>query len=203
MATRTELSAVRKAAVLRAAAEILDELGVEGMTIRAVAKRAGVASGTVFLYAENKADLVNQVYGIRISNRWRAALDDLVPLPPLARVEAFFLRCVDIFFDDRENVLAFYMSMAANGTLQAGPVPDLLEDIRLILDDAQSRGEISQAVDITVLWYSYQGLFGNVITLALRGFDRLETKRVVKESMALLRIAVVDRLPTAGLGSRG
>src|SRR6478736_4053709 len=45
-----------------AAAKLFESVGFEATTTRAIAEHAGVASGTVFLYAEDKADLLFLVF---------------------------------------------------------------------------------------------------------------------------------------------
>jgi AcrR family transcriptional regulator len=79
-ATRRRLSPRRAATVDRLAAAVLDELPGEGgyaaLTVRAVARRAGVAPATAYTYFTSKAHLVAEVFWRRL-----AALPDGPPDP--------------------------------------------------------------------------------------------------------------------------
>lgn len=191
MVTRAEKSEVRRDTVLQATSELLDELGIAALTVRQVAERAGVAQGSVFLYADSKAHLVNQVFGTRIARRWHLLLDDLASQEPLDRVEQFYLGCVDIFYNDLENVQAFYREMARSLTVRLDIVEDLLQRIRDALTEAKQHGHIRSDVDVEVLAYSYQGLYSNVIELSNLGRTQIESRRIIGESMRQLRYGVV------------
>lgn len=190
MKTRSEMSEVRRAAVMEATSSLLDEVGVSALTVRQVAERAGVAQGTIFMYADNKSDLVNKVFGLRIAKKWHKLLDDLAGHPPLERVEEFYLGCVDIFYSDLENVQAFYREMARNDSEQLESVVSLLGRLRELLALAKESGSLRPDVDVEVLNYSYQGLYSNIIGLAGEARDHAATRRIIRESMRQLRNGV-------------
>lgn len=48
--------------ILRAATEVFCEQGFEAASMQAIAERAGVAKGTLYLYYQSKGDLVEQVF---------------------------------------------------------------------------------------------------------------------------------------------
>lgn len=58
MSTRTETAAATRSALVRAAGELLDAGGPEGVTLRAVGARAGVSRGAPYGHFENKEDLL-------------------------------------------------------------------------------------------------------------------------------------------------
>lgn len=55
-------------AILAATLRLLANRGFHGFSIRDVAKEAGIATGTLYLYFEDRDDLINQLHG-RIINR--------------------------------------------------------------------------------------------------------------------------------------
>jgi TetR/AcrR family fatty acid metabolism transcriptional regulator len=59
--TRRERVEERERAIIEAAGEILAESGLEKATMSEIARRAGVAEGTVYLYFENKGALLRAV----------------------------------------------------------------------------------------------------------------------------------------------
>lgn len=69
--TRRRLSAQQAETVVRltdAAVEVLNEDGFEGLTVRAVAKRAGVAPATAYTYFSSKSHLVSEVFWRRLAD---------------------------------------------------------------------------------------------------------------------------------------
>lgn len=184
------MSEVRREAVLTATADLLDEIGVAALTIRDVATRAGVAPGSVFLYAENKADLVNQVYGQRISDRWHALFDALASETPLDRVEQFYIGCVDVFYDDLDNVQALYRTLESHTGARLESVERLLGRVRDTLAEAAAGSQLREDIDVDVLALSYQGLYSNVIPLSRAGTPQAEARRIIKVSLNQLRHGV-------------
>ena len=52
----------KRQAILTGALRVLDRHGLAGLSMDAVAKAAGVATGTIYLYFENKDALLNALY---------------------------------------------------------------------------------------------------------------------------------------------
>ena len=61
-AKREVVSAVRKDTIVGAAGSVLEEHGVDGMTMDRVAAVAGLAKGSLYNYFEDKDDLLRFVY---------------------------------------------------------------------------------------------------------------------------------------------
>ncbi|MFJ7211725.1 TetR/AcrR family transcriptional regulator [Amycolatopsis sp. NPDC098790] len=61
MVTRAESAAATRGALVRAAAELLDEGGPDAVTLRAVGARAGVSRGAPYGHFEDKAHLLTQL----------------------------------------------------------------------------------------------------------------------------------------------
>ncbi len=53
----------RRALVLDAARAVFDELGIEGASIREIAKRAGYTPGAIYSYFENKEAMSRRAAG--------------------------------------------------------------------------------------------------------------------------------------------
>jgi len=66
-----------------AAADLFAELGYESATMRAIANRAGVGLGTLFLYAENKRDLVFLIFNEELDSIIERAFGSVRPEMPL------------------------------------------------------------------------------------------------------------------------
>ncbi|MBA4022304.1 MULTISPECIES: TetR/AcrR family transcriptional regulator [Mycobacteriales] len=84
-----------------AAVEVLREVGYDALTVRSVAKRAGVAPATAYTYFSSKGHVVAELF-------WRRLAEEIVePDPSLPRAErvAVVLRSVSLAVED-DNQLA-------------------------------------------------------------------------------------------------
>ncbi|MCL3861529.1 TetR/AcrR family transcriptional regulator [Actinotalea sp. K2] len=90
--TVAEHRAKQRAAILRAAEEIALEGGARGVTLAAVAARAGLARPSVYAYFPS-ADAVLATLVLEGFDRWRAALEQAsgTARTPDERVHAYFL----------------------------------------------------------------------------------------------------------------
>ena len=60
-------------AIYRAALKLILKVGFGGLKINLVAREAGIATGTVYIYFKNKEVLIRQLYQV-VRKRWAAAL---------------------------------------------------------------------------------------------------------------------------------
>ena len=74
-----ERQADKRMRLLDAALELFETRGYDGVAVPEIAARAGVATGTVYLYFADKAALVNALY-----RHWKAQYNGVVlaPVPP-------------------------------------------------------------------------------------------------------------------------
>lgn len=97
--TTAQADTVNKLTV--AAVEVLREVGYDALTVRSVAKRAGVAPATAYTYFSSKGHVVAELF-------WRRLAEGIVePDPGLPRAErvAIVLRSVSLAVED-DNQLA-------------------------------------------------------------------------------------------------
>lgn len=107
-ATRRELNARQAETVERIVAAAQDELrdvGFDGMTVRSVANRAGVAPATAYTYFASKNHLVAEIFWRRLTERPR--LEETLTSPVRRVVEVF---------DDLAAFLAADQELAAATT---------------------------------------------------------------------------------------
>ncbi len=67
-----------KAAIVQAALDVLNEAGMDGVTVRAVARRLGVQAPALYWHVKNKQELLDEM-GTEI---WRRVSQELVALGP-------------------------------------------------------------------------------------------------------------------------
>lgn len=78
-AKQEQLASTRRNQILDAAARVFADKGFHGTTIKDIAKAAGIADGTVYIYFPNKPALL-----VGILDRMREAVQQEASLPPLA-----------------------------------------------------------------------------------------------------------------------
>jgi AcrR family transcriptional regulator len=191
---REDESRRRRDAVFAATWDIVESEGFSAVTMRKVAERAGVALGTIFLYAANKDELLLQVFGERLAARWDTFLRASEAKPPLRRVEAFYDDCLTMFFGDVDNVGAYYALLLRYPTTKFPEVVELRARLRSILRDAERDGSLRSASDAAALEQAYYGVFAMAVLEHVHVGDEARTRTTMGRSMALLRRgAAVDQ----------
>lgn len=93
----------RRSQILDAAREAFARHGLAGTTVDGIAKRAGVAKGTVYLYYRSKDEILRQILETDLS----ALREDTVPVvagdAPLQDRLVAFLQAALTFFDSRRD----------------------------------------------------------------------------------------------------
>ncbi|OFJ55547.1 TetR/AcrR family transcriptional regulator [Mycolicibacterium grossiae] len=187
MAVRKEESLRRREAVFAATWELVEAHGFSAVTLRQVAERAGVALGTIFLYASNKDELLLQVFGERLAARWDAFLAASEGEPPLRRVEAFYDDCLTMFFADVDNIGAYYGLLLRYPTTRFPEVVELRSRLRRILRGALDDGSLADASDAVALEQAYYGVFAMAVLEHVHVGDETRTRGTMGRSMGLLR----------------
>jgi AcrR family transcriptional regulator len=153
-ATRRQLNARQAETVERvvdAAQDELREVGFEGLTVRSVAQRAGVAPATAYTYFSSKNHLVAEIFWRRLNERPR--LEETLT-SPLGRVVGVFDDLAD--FIAAEPELAAAVTSALLGTepdvqhLQLMIGNEINRRIKHALGDAAS----PEAFDVLTLAWS-------------------------------------------------
>nr|WP_300147510.1 TetR/AcrR family transcriptional regulator C-terminal domain-containing protein [Propionicimonas sp.] len=69
---------ISRESIIEAALAVLDEKGIEGLTVRALANRLGVQAPALYWHVENKRELLDEM-GTEVSRRVAAAMDSAPP----------------------------------------------------------------------------------------------------------------------------
>lgn len=159
----------RRHRIVRATVELLAEKGFEGTTTREIAARAGVAAGTIFLYAHNKLDLFLMSITDDLDPLTESAFRDLDPAQPVVDQLCAFFRPRYVFwarFPELSRVATREMAAShspgqAGGELERGirRRTHTLARLREILQRAAEAGRLRRDVDLDaiarVLLYVY------------------------------------------------
>jgi AcrR family transcriptional regulator len=134
----------RRRRILAEAQAMLDELGVEGFTIRELSRRADVAQRTLYNQFGSKEDIVASA----IHDHFAGLLAEAPPPPPAADFEAH-LRRIDVLLD-RTIALKRYAT-AMVGVFFSPSVDRRLYDTLRWISQGGSAAWVQQAVDAGVL----------------------------------------------------
>jgi len=141
------LSAVARAKMLQAAAELALDVGVHGFTVDEVSRRSGIARTTIYRHFPNKNQLLI------------AALDDVTPAPRTPDTGTLRGDLLELLADllpifASKQVRALYLEIAASavrdvelGGLQQSMMERRSGPTRTIFERAQERGEIAPHFD--------------------------------------------------------
>lgn len=151
--------------IRRAAAEVYQELGIGGVTARAVSARSGVSTGTLYSYFANLEDLMQSLWVGRVASANRR-LESIVAdeADPLRRIRALLVAYADFARDEPEvfRGVLLYVRPSSSPAPTADP-PTELPFYRLLRDavaDGQDAGAV-RAGDpdelAVVLWAGVHG----------------------------------------------
>lgn len=155
--------------IIRATADIVEERGPEGVTMRAVADRIGYSPTTIYLYFENKEDLLKQAL-IRAYEWLMAAVQDAGGTPRarlMARSESYVRWAI--------NHPGLYRFMYESPVLQPADETEMntwirgWEITREILESCVADGSLAPQGDLatstTAIWAAVHG----IVMLAISG----------------------------------
>lgn len=165
---------------LRSAAwELWCERGFDAVTTREVAARARVATGTLFLYASDKLDLLCMVFHDRLE---RACDEGFRSLPAGLALEAellhLFRRLFALYGEQPELARVFLQHLAAyggpNGQRLQGLTFAFVYRLAQLVTHAQERGEVARDVDALQAATNVFSLYYGTLTSWLTGLTTLE-----------------------------
>ena len=177
-------------AIRRAAWELFVEKGYADTTTSAIATRAGVAAGTVFVHASDKADLLFLVMHDRLE-AVEHGFSTLGEGPLLERLLHVFRPLFAMYGEHPEVASAFVRSLpGARGpnalrteTLTFG----FLHRLSLLVVDAQNRGEVARDLDPLACARNIFGLYFMALMGWLSGHMPISAALdpVLRQSLAL------------------
>lgn len=148
---RAEKKQDKRERIRAAAWELFTTQGYAATTTKQVAKAAGIASGTLFLYAKDKPDLLCMVFQERLQKVSDAQLATVPPGSSLLDQLLWVFRGVFDNYSEhqalaREFVAVFPGSHGPNTDLLHGTTLAFLQGIANLVTAAQRRGEVAEEV---------------------------------------------------------
>ncbi len=141
--------------ILNAATRVFAERGFFGAQVADIARRAGVAAGTVYLYFKSKDDLLISLFDRTMQDairEGRAALTDIDD--PSARLRCIARLHLERLGRDRDLAIVFQVELRQStkfmARLSATRLRDYLGLIRDTIADGQARGAFRSQVPATL-----------------------------------------------------
>ena len=136
----------KRSAILQAALELFAENGFKGSPTALIAKRAGVATGTLFFYFKNKEELIRELFQEVLVQINSIALEDEPEVMPIReRFIRAFSRILRYFLDNPKIFLFVdqyhFSSLRDRGVSTVGEN----ETLRLLLMQAREEKVIKDA----------------------------------------------------------
>lgn len=175
--------------VRQAALELFSTVGFEETTTKAVAERAGVASGTVFVHAADKADLLSLVMGRVLQDAVERGFAS-VPATGLQEQLLHVFGAVFAAYGEVPKLAAPFVRMLPNAK---GPNSDAVQAFTFeflnrlagLVSAAQARGEIDETVPPLLLAQNVFALYFFALLSWISGFASIESALDPHLKMAL------------------
>jgi len=177
--TRAAQRAGTREQIRLAALELFSTKGFEETTTQAIAQRAGVAAGTVFLHASDKTDLLSLVMHDRLESAMESAFAT-VPEGPLVEQLMSVFRVIFAMYGEHPKLGAAFVSRFPGATgPNAARVNMLtfgfLHRLGLLITGAQTRGEVARELNPPACAQNVFGLYFMALLGWLSGHYTLET----------------------------
>ncbi len=147
-ATRAAQRAGTREQIRAAAFDLFSTVGFDETTTQAIAKRAGVAAGTVFVHASDKEDLLFLVMYDRLEQTVNRAFETLPDAPLVDRLIHVFRAIFAMYGQHPKMGAAFVRSLPGASGPNAQRVNGLtfafFHRLALLVTEAQSRGEVAR-----------------------------------------------------------
>ncbi len=201
---RRERNKQEKLARIREAAEVLfKEKGYEGTTMRQLAERADVATGTIFLYVADKRELLFLVYRDRLSRLVERSMREMpgADTPLVDRLMFAFGRAFALYAKDPELARHFIKEQvfSSGGRWEAemhAVTRMFLERLAELLRDAQVTGEVAADVDLSQASFNIFALYFAALVSWLGG--RVTADEAQRSLRAALELQRRGLRPSAG-----
>jgi AcrR family transcriptional regulator len=166
----------KEARIRAAALALLRERGFDGMKTDEVARRAGIATGTLFLYVKTKEELLDLVFAGEIG---AVADSALTTMPARSDLLGKLLHVFGALLEYYARDLAIARVLVV-GALVPGPrsrsaplTTGFLQRLAAIIEDAQERGQIDrQAYPLELALHAFT-LYVGAVLFVINGYGNV------------------------------
>lgn len=186
-----ERSTDKRERILEAALRVFAERGFYNAKVSEVAREAGVADGTIYLYFQNKDDLLIQLFEDRmdfIIRRLQAELER-IDSSPLAQLRRLIQLHIDLaIFDSNLAEFITVELRQSSKFVKEYENPQFVQYLRILRDmieEGQRQGEIRAGMDSRLIVRAIFGALDEVLlTLTLASRTRSVDVKMAADQMA-------------------
>ena len=167
--TRRQPPATRRKAILDAAASLLVANGLAGTSVDAVAQRAGIAKGTVYLYFESRSDLLAALrsrYAEGLAGRARSILEHADPADPGSVTDTFERLAAELLDYVHANQRLYHVLFHEAPGHQEQAREPLRHLVAGLLSQAMDQGALTPTDADVLAGFRLDGLHGAMLPLA-------------------------------------
>ena len=186
--TRRLPAEARRQQILDAAAGLLLDNGLAGTSVDAVARRAGIAKGTVYLYFASWQDLLGALrarYAYGLVGRAAAVFSDADPADPGSVVGAFERLAGELAGFVQVNWRLYHILFQEAGGHEEHTMGQLHHLVRCLLTEAMDQGALTPADPGLLARFLLDGLHAVLLPLAHQ--DRPDREHTLTSLSQLLR----------------
>lgn len=177
--------------ILDAALKVFAQRGFYNAKVSEIAKRAGVADGTIYLYFANKDDVLIQLFEDRMEYIISRLTQDLAKSQgnPLDRIRSLIHLHVDLATHDPDLAEFITVELRQSGTfIREYENPQFIEYLRIlrdIIEEGQRDGYIRPSLDSRLIVRAIFGAIDEVLlTLTLASRSRSVDIRLSADQLA-------------------
>jgi len=151
----------KKEAIFEAIIELLNEVGFANLSMSQIAKRAGVSSSTIYVYFENKEDMLKTVY-MDVKKKFVGSLLQGVEqsIPVRQAMEKLIQNLLE--FALTQTAYFFFMEQCSNAPMKAQPsnvdAIDMMKPVFKIFEKGQQKGILKPGDSVILLSFCYHGV---------------------------------------------
>lgn len=156
-------------AILRAAIKVFARGGFFNSKVADVAKEAGVADGTVYLYFKNKDDILVSIFNYVTEQALAHARNILAELEdPAEKLKRIVEGHLDMYARDRNLAIVFQVELRSSTKFMeqfsATKVTEYLDLIRNVIEEGQSRGIFRKDLNTKIVAKILFGALDEMVT---------------------------------------
>jgi TetR/AcrR family transcriptional regulator, cholesterol catabolism regulator len=178
MSRREEKKRAKRRGIQQAAWALFLEQGYEATTTKQVADRAGIATGTLFLYASHKPDLLFLVYRARVRDTVEKQMASLPEAPLLAQLLHVFDGLLAMYGEHPDVARDFVKALPGAKGINADALEaytfGFVAQLATLVAHAKIRGEVDPDVDPLLAASNIFSLYFGTLMSWLNGYVAIE-----------------------------
>lgn len=198
-AATEEERAVQRQRLRHAASDLHREGGLGAVTVRAVAKRAGVSTGLLYSYFDNRSDLMRSLWMAPIARLGRSlAAVEQAEADPVERIERLLQTYIDFTVANAETHRGLLLYVRPpDATTELNEDPDelmLFASLRRAIEAGQSTGAVRDGDPRVLAQLLWSGIHGALaLPINIDTYDLADGPTMATEMVTALTRSITNQ----------